>query len=54
MCTGLGHDRGLGLVCRLSDCNEQTSGRRLYDSFLAEVVQSSFPNFLVTRNRRNQ
>jgi hypothetical protein len=54
MCTGLDHDRDLSLVCRFTNCNEQTSDQRFYDSFLTEVIQNYFPNLLVARNHRNQ
>jgi hypothetical protein len=54
MCMGLSHDHSLGSVCRLADYSEQTAGRSLHGSFLAEVVQNSFPNSLVARNHRNR
>jgi hypothetical protein len=54
MSTGLGHDRGPGSVCCLVDCTERTSRRRWHGSFLAVVVQNSFPSFQVAHNHRNQ
>jgi hypothetical protein len=54
MCMGLGHDRGLISVHHLTDCNEQTSCRKLHGSFLSEVVQNSFPSSLVARNHQNR
>jgi hypothetical protein len=54
MYMGLSHDRDLSLVCLLSNCIRGTSGRRLSDFFLEEVIQSSFPSLLVARNHQNR
>jgi hypothetical protein len=54
MCMGISHVRNHDLAHHLFGCTEWVFGRRSFDSFPAEVSQSSSPNSLVVHSHQNQ
>jgi hypothetical protein len=54
MCRDLDRDLDPDLACHLFGCPARIFGRMFLDVFLAEVLQNSFPNFLVAHSHLNR